>query len=162
MRKGPLCSSSLMLHLSIRSRPCAFLTANAAPWLSAFLMLLLSLGEAEDGSGLSCSLAACLEEHTWPPALCMLSALSICISATPLRRREVLSACFHRRRRRRLGRSTSWQPALLSARRRWLSHHSSITSPLPRVLPSGLEQLQPSTKTPGGAGKDKKSEWVLP
>lgn len=74
----------------------------------------------------------------------------------------MLSACFHRLRRRRLGRSASWQPASLSARRRWLSHHSSITSPLPCVLPSRMEQLQRSTETTGGAGEDKESEWILP
>lgn len=36
--------------------------------------------------------------------------------------------------------------------RRWLSHHSSITLPLPPVLPSSLEQLQVSRKAAGGAG----------
>lgn len=36
--------------------------------------------------------------------------------------------------------------------RRWLSHHSSVTLPLPPMLPSSLEQLQVSRKAAGGAG----------
>lgn len=57
----------------------------------------------------------------------------------------------------------SW--TLLSAQHQWLSHHSSITSPLPCVLPRGLEQLQMSRKAAGRAsdeeGKGKKAmPWV--
>ena len=57
----------------------------------------------------------------------------------------------------------NWQLSPLSAQRRWLSHRSSITSPLPRVLPSGLEQLQPSRKAAGGAGDEEgKGKQAMP
>lgn len=55
------------------------------------------------------------------------------------------------------------EPSPLPARRRWLSHRSSITSPLPHRLPSGLEQLQPSREAAGGAGsQEEKSKKVSP
>lgn len=55
----------------------------------------------------------------------------------------------------------SW--TLLSAQCRQLSHHSSITSPQPCVLPSGLEQLQRSRKAAGRAGDEEgKGEQAMP
>lgn len=55
----------------------------------------------------------------------------------------------------------SW--ILLSAHHRWLSHYSSITPPLPCVLPRDLEQLHMSRKAAGRAGHEEgKGEQAMP
>lgn len=55
----------------------------------------------------------------------------------------------------------SW--TLLFAQHWWLSHHGSVTSPLPCVLPRDLEQLQISRKAAGWAGDEGgKGEQAMP